>query len=126
MAYLYYSTWILTEHLRLWDALIRHSWLGWCRFDRDTASSPPEVPAKGPIPPSHGRGPAMDRTPPSYFERLVASAERIARHAAYPGKQQAVDHCVEDVEDLIASERITAEQGEILLNILSGACLQVA
>jgi predicted DNA-binding protein len=68
----------------------------------------------------------MDRTPASYFERLVASAERIARHSAYPGKQQAVDHCVEDVEDLIASGRITAEQGEILLNILSGACLQMA
>ena len=68
----------------------------------------------------------IDRTPPSYFERLVASAERIARHAAYPGKQQAVDHCVEDVKDLIALGRITADQGAILLDILLGTCPQVA
>jgi hypothetical protein len=68
----------------------------------------------------------MDCTPDSYFERLVVSAGRIARHASYPGKQQAVDQCVADVEDLIASGRITTDQGEILLDILSGACPQMA
>ncbi len=68
----------------------------------------------------------MDRTPSSYFERLVASVERIARHAFFPGKQQAVELCVEDVESLIASGRITADQGAILLDILSNACPQMA
>jgi hypothetical protein len=61
----------------------------------------------------------------SYFDRLVASAERIARHAHYPGKDQAVGHCLEDIDDLMLEERITAEQGErlraVLLNALSHA-----
>jgi hypothetical protein len=68
----------------------------------------------------------MDRIPDSYFERLVASAGKVARHASYPGKQQTVAQCVADVEDLIATGRITADQGEILLDILSGACPQIA
>ena len=68
----------------------------------------------------------MDRIPSSYFEKLVASVERIARHAFFPDKQQAVDLCVEDVEGLIASGRITADQGAILLGILSNACPQMA
>jgi len=55
----------------------------------------------------------------------VKTVERIAGHASYPGKQQAVDQCAEDVKDLIASGRITADQGAILLDILS-ACPQFA
>ena len=126
MSYLYYSIWMLAEHLRLWNEVSLLGCLWWSPWDRGAARRPSEDSAGGSNSPLHERGPAMDRTPPSYFERLVASAERIARHAAYPGKQQAVDHCVEDVEDLIASERITAEQGEILLDILSGTSPQVA
>jgi len=126
VSYLDYATWILSEHLRLWDALSLCGCLWWYRLDRDAARLFPEVPAGVPTHPAHGRGPEMDRTPDSYFERLVASAGRIARHASYPGKQQAVDQCVADVEDLIASGRVTAAQGEILLDILSGACPQMA
>jgi len=62
----------------------------------------------------------------SYFDRLVASAERIARHADYPGKQQAVDQCIEDIDDLAIAERITAEQREALRAVLLGALSHAA
>ena len=55
----------------------------------------------------------------NYFERLVATAERIARHADYPGKGEAVDQCIEDIEGLLLSGRITAEQGGMLREILT-------
>ena len=126
MSYLYYSIWMVAEHVRLWNEVSLLGCLWWSQGDRGAERRPSEDSAGGSNSPLHGRGPAMDRTPDSYFERLVTSAERIARHAAYPGKQQAVDHCVEDVEDLIASERITAEQGEILLDILSSSSSRVA
>jgi len=126
MSYLYYSIWMLAEHLRLWNDVRLLGCLWWSEWDLGAARRSSEDSASGSNPPLHGRGPVMDRTPPSYFERLVASAERIARHAAYPGKQQAVDHCVEDVKDLIALGRITADQGAILLDILLGTCPQVA
>lgn len=65
--------------------------------------------------------------PPEYFERLTASARRIAHHASYPSKAQAVEHCREEVEHLIEVGRITAEQGSVLLEILAGAsCPQPA
>jgi len=124
MAFLFYPTWLLSEQLRLWNELILQGCRWWSRSDQDPAELPSEVPDSGPAPPPDGPAPARGRPPASYFERLVATAKRIARHAAYPGKQQAVEHCVEDVEDLIASGRITADQGAILLEILSGACLQ--
>jgi hypothetical protein len=54
----------------------------------------------------------------SYFDRLVASAERIARHAHYPGKDQAVGHCLEDIDDLVLEERITPEQRDRLRSVL--------
>ena len=62
----------------------------------------------------------MNGTP--YFDRLVASAERIARHDDYPGKQQAVDQCIEDIDDLAIAQRITAEQRErswLLLRLIA-------
>jgi hypothetical protein len=124
MAFLFYSTWLLSEQLRLWNELILQGCRWWSRSDQDPAELPSEIPDGGPAPPPDGPAQAMGRPPAAYFERLVATAKRITRHAAYPGKQQAVDHCVEDVEDLIASGRITADQGAILLEILSGACLQ--
>jgi hypothetical protein len=54
----------------------------------------------------------------SYFERLVASAERIARHADYPGKDQAIFQCIEDIDELRLAERITAEEAETLRAVL--------
>jgi hypothetical protein len=62
----------------------------------------------------------------SYFDRLIASAERIARHADYPGKQQAVDQCIEDIDDLAVAERITAEQREALRAVLLDALSHAA
>ncbi len=56
----------------------------------------------------------------TYFDRLIRSAELIARHAHYPGKQEAVEQCVEDVAELSRSGRITAEQGDVLLGIIRG------
>jgi hypothetical protein len=62
----------------------------------------------------------------SYFERLVASVERIARHANYPGKDQAVGQCIDDIDDLVLAERITAEQRETLRAVLLGALSHAA
>jgi hypothetical protein len=62
----------------------------------------------------------------TYFDRLVASAERIARHAHYPGKEQAVDQCIADIDDLVLAERITAEQRETLRAVLLGALSHAA
>ena len=63
--------------------------------------------------------PEMNGTP--YFDRLFASAERIARHADYPGKEQAVGQCLKDIDDLAIAERITAEQRETLRSVLLGS-----
>jgi hypothetical protein len=54
----------------------------------------------------------------SYFERLTATAQMIARHAYYPGKDQAVHHCIEDIEDLLLAGRITPEQRDVLRGVL--------
>jgi len=62
----------------------------------------------------------------SYFDRLVATAERIARHTDYPGKQQAVGQCIEDINDLIVVGRVTAEQGERIRSVLRGAVSHAA
>lgn len=54
----------------------------------------------------------------SYYERLRASAERIARHVAFPGKQDAMEQCLVDLEDLLITGQITAEQRDSLREIL--------
>jgi hypothetical protein len=58
----------------------------------------------------------------SYFERLTATAEMIARHAYYPGKELAVGQCMEDIEDLVLDGRITPEQGDLLRGVLRRPC----
>jgi hypothetical protein len=57
----------------------------------------------------------------SYFDRLVASAERIARHAHYPGKDEALGQCLADIDDLVLARRINAEERETLRAVLLGA-----
>jgi hypothetical protein len=54
----------------------------------------------------------------TYFDKLVATAERIARHAQYPGKDQAVGHCLEDIDDLMLEGRINDEQRDRLRAVL--------
>jgi hypothetical protein len=57
---------------------------------------------------------------PNYFERLVASVERIARHAYYPGIEQAIAQCLEDIEELLHDGLITVEEREALRFVLLG------
>ncbi len=61
-----------------------------------------------------------------YFERLLDSAGMIARYADFPGKQQVVERCREEVEDLARSGMITSDQGETLQEILLGVSFQKA
>jgi hypothetical protein len=58
-----------------------------------------------------------------YFERLVTSVERIARHAYYPGIDEAIDQCLEDIDELMHEGRITAEEREALRMVLLGITL---
>jgi hypothetical protein len=61
-----------------------------------------------------------------YFDRLVESVERIARHSYYPGIDQAVDQCLEDIDDLMSEGLITLPQREALRFILLGLTLNAA
>jgi len=58
-----------------------------------------------------------------YFERLVTSVERIARHAYYPGIDEAIEQCLEDIDELMQAGRITAEEREALRIVLLGMTL---
>ena len=73
-----------------------------------------------------GDGPLLkgEETPmhgAQYFSRLVASVARIAGHAYFPGKGEAVDQCLEDIEGLVIEGRISVEQRDVLLEILQGS-----
>ncbi len=57
----------------------------------------------------------------TYFSRLVASVTRIAGHAYFPGKLDAVDQCLEDIEGLVFEGRISAEQRNVLREIFQGS-----
>jgi hypothetical protein len=58
-----------------------------------------------------------------YFERLVTSVERIARHTYYPGIDEAIEQCLEDIDELMHEGRITAEEREALRIVLLGMTL---
>ncbi len=58
-----------------------------------------------------------------YFERLVTSVERIARHVYYPGIDEAIEQCLEDIDELMHEGRITAEEREALRFVLLGMTL---
>ncbi len=58
-----------------------------------------------------------------YYERLVTSVERIARHAYYPGIDEAIEQCLEDIDELMHEGRITAEEREALRFVLLGMTL---
>ena len=60
----------------------------------------------------------MDKA--SYFEKLVGSLSRIARHSYYPGKEDTVEQCLEEVEEIRLSGQITAEQSATLRELLLG------
>ncbi len=110
MAFLYFSTWLFTEQLRLFHELALEGcrWWNWSLGGAGPLDGP--APACGPAP------------PPGYFEKLLEVARRIVGHASFPGKQEAVSQCLEEVDDLIATGTITAGQGALLAHILSGGC----
>ncbi len=54
------------------------------------------------------------------FERMIETAELIARHPAYPGKEAVVRQCLDEVQDLRESGRISHCQCEQLQVILEG------
>ena len=56
----------------------------------------------------------------SYFEKLVGSLSRIASHSYYPGKEDAVEQCLEELEEIRLSGKISAEQSATLRDILLG------
>jgi hypothetical protein len=62
----------------------------------------------------------------TYFERLAANVSRLARHPAFPAKQQAVELCLEDIEDLSLAGRITPEQAGALRRTLLGSLCRAA
>ena len=62
--------------------------------------------------------PTVDKS--SYFEKLVGSLSRIASHSYYPGKEDTVEQCLEEIEEIRLSGRITAEQSATLRELLLG------
>jgi NTE family protein len=56
----------------------------------------------------------------SYFEKLVGSISRIASHSYYPGKDETVERCLDEVEEIRLSGQITAEQSATLRELLLG------
>ncbi len=61
-----------------------------------------------------------------HFERLAAVVERVAHHPDFPGKQETVELCLEDIQGLTLDGLITAEQEEVLRNVLLGTSSLVA
>jgi len=61
----------------------------------------------------------------SRFDRLVASIRRIAQVPA-PGFDQNLSQCLEDIDALRSSDRITAEQREALRFLVLGVSLHTA
>ncbi len=56
----------------------------------------------------------------SYFQKLMGSVTRIARHSFYPGKEEAVELCLGEIEELRECGRITDDQLASLRELLLG------
>jgi hypothetical protein len=63
---------------------------------------------------------------PVFYESLVASVERIARHTYYPGIDQAIEQCLDDIDGLLDSGKITLDQRDALRFVLLGMTLSSA
>ena len=55
------------------------------------------------------------------FQSLLLAAERIARHADLPGKDEAIELCLEDIDELSSVGRISTEQQAVLRDVLLGS-----
>lgn len=60
------------------------------------------------------------------FDRLVESVQKIARHSYYPGIDQAINLCLDDIDDLWYSGQISSEQREALRFVLVGITMAQA
>ena len=60
----------------------------------------------------------MDST--RYFDRLVETATRVVRHSYYPGKEEAIELCLEELDDLRSAGRISGEERTALRELLTG------
>ena len=56
----------------------------------------------------------------AYFDKLVGSVTRVARHSYYPGKEDTVELCLQEIGDLRDLGRITPEQLVTLREVLLG------
>ncbi len=56
----------------------------------------------------------------TYFKKLLGTVTRIARHSYYPGKGEAVELCLEEIEELHDCGRINDEQLASLRELLVG------
>jgi hypothetical protein len=63
---------------------------------------------------------------PVFFESLVTSVERIARHAYYPGIDEAISQCLDDIDELMHSGQISSEQRDALRLVLLGMTLSTS
>ncbi len=61
----------------------------------------------------------------SHFDRLVASVRRIVQAPA-PGLDQVLSQCLEDIDALGSSNRITPEQREALRFLVLGVSMHSA
>jgi hypothetical protein len=55
---------------------------------------------------------------PNYFDRLVMCVQRVARHSYYPGIEQAIDQCLDEIDELTHLGLITAEQRGVLRSLV--------
>jgi hypothetical protein len=63
---------------------------------------------------------------PVNFESLVTSVERIALHSYYPGIDEAVSQCLDDIDELMRAGQITSEQRDALRLVLLGITMSTA
>jgi hypothetical protein len=73
-----------------------------------------------------GASSSMARQGYDYYEKLLGVAKRIIGHVTLLGRHETVERCLEEVGDLIAAGRITADRGAVLAGILAYACPPVA
>jgi hypothetical protein len=52
------------------------------------------------------------------FQRLERAVNLIARHPFYPGKQEALDDCLEDLEERFRAGSLTYDQKTTLIALL--------
>jgi hypothetical protein len=62
------------------------------------------------------------------FERIERTTHRIARHSYYPGKDEVIQTCMEEIEEMCQDGKLTFDQRSRLISILETreSCLRAA